>query len=146
MKKKITAKSKDVGIIDEILKSAPVEDIHFVDRATELTEQIYRMLDAVGWNQKQLALSMNKSEAEISKILSGTHNFTLRMLSHIESVLGENIFFTHAGIQLAAERDGKKVSIVWSSVSKKEPIDWRYDETTLAKPVLSFEKSHAVAA
>ena len=42
-----------------------------------------------GLKQKDLADKMEKSETEISKWLSGTHNFTLRSIAKIESVLNE---------------------------------------------------------
>ncbi|MCZ8286906.1 MAG: helix-turn-helix transcriptional regulator, partial [Bacteroidia bacterium] len=37
---------------------------------------------------------LGKSEAEISKWLSGTHNFTIRTLSKIEAELGESVITT----------------------------------------------------
>ena len=40
---------------------------------------------------KDLAEKLGKTEAEISKWLSGTHNFTLRSLAKIEIVLNETI-------------------------------------------------------
>jgi len=42
-------------------------------------------------SQKQLADSLKKYEAEISKWLSGTHNLTLKTISKLESVLPINI-------------------------------------------------------
>ena len=44
------------------------------------------LLSDKGLKQKDLADKMGKSEAEVSKWLSGTHNFTLRSIAKIEAV------------------------------------------------------------
>lgn len=41
--------------------------------------------------QKEFAKKMNKTEAEVSRWLSGTHNFTLKTIAKITNVLGESI-------------------------------------------------------
>ena len=104
MRSKITAVANDSDI-DSIINSAPIENIHFIDRITEITEQIYRLLEKKDWKQKDLATKMNKSEAEISKWLSGTHNLTIRTIAHMESILEENIILTEAGMELKAEKE-----------------------------------------
>ena len=45
-------------------------------------------LKAKGWSQRQFAIKMGKRPSEVTKWLSGTHNFTLETLSMIESYLG----------------------------------------------------------
>ena len=49
-------------------------------------------LVAKGWNKKQLAEVMHKNPSEVTKWLSGTHNFTLETLYLIESYLGVTLF------------------------------------------------------
>ena len=49
-------------------------------------------LKAKGWNKKQLAEAMHKNPSEVTKWLSGTHNFTLETLYLIESYLGVKLF------------------------------------------------------
>ena len=41
-------------------------------------------LKAKNWTQKQLAEAMNKRPSEVTKWLSGTHNFTLETIAFIE--------------------------------------------------------------
>ena len=41
--------------------------------------------------QRDLARRTGKTEAEVSRWLSGTHNFMLRTLAKISSVLGEDV-------------------------------------------------------
>ncbi|MFM2307718.1 MAG: hypothetical protein RLZZ367_2387, partial [Bacteroidota bacterium] len=105
MSKKVknTVQDEELNLIDDILNNAPKENLHFIDRSTEIVEQIYRILDKKGWKQKDLAEAMNKNEAEISKWFRGGYNFTLRTLAHIEVALNENLIYTKAGKQLENE-------------------------------------------
>ena len=49
------------------------------------------MLKKRGMSQRDLARSTKKTEAEVSRGLGGTHNFTLRTLAKISIVLGEDL-------------------------------------------------------
>ena len=42
-------------------------------------------------NQNTLAKMLGKTPSEISKWLSGTHNFTLKSIQKLESILGQPI-------------------------------------------------------
>lgn len=119
MKKKITATAPDLGLVDAILSETPRMDLHFIDRASELAEQIHYVLEKkLGLKQKDLADKMGKSEAEISKLLSGSHNLTLKTIAAIESVLQEELFITYVGLQRKAEREGKRYHGFWSTINK----------------------------
>ncbi len=86
----------EIPLFDEILGNAKKDSILFVENSLAIANQILQSLDNKGWNQKELADKMGKSEAEISKWLSGFHNFTIRSISKIEAVLGEKIIYTHS--------------------------------------------------
>lgn len=45
-----------------------------------------------GWNKKQLAEAMHKNPSEVTKWLSGIHNFTSETLYLIESYLDVKLF------------------------------------------------------
>ena len=45
-------------------------------------------------SQRDLAQRLGKSEAEVSRMLSGLHNLTLKTLTRLEVALGEDIFTT----------------------------------------------------
>lgn len=45
-------------------------------------------IDAKGWSKSEFAAAIGKAPSEVSRWLSGTHNFTLDTLSDIEVVLG----------------------------------------------------------
>ena len=62
-----------------------------VKQSFDIVDRIHEILVKQGKEQKDLALLLGKSESEISKWMSGTHNFTLNTLAKIKSVLGESI-------------------------------------------------------
>lgn len=75
-------------------KNIPQEISDFVDHSFAIVDRIYEILEAKGMEQKDLAAALDKKESEISKWLTGTHNFTLKTIAKIESVLGESIIQT----------------------------------------------------
>lgn len=75
--------------VDRLLKSTPKDVEIFVDLYADLVVRINQLLREKGITQKQLAEKMEKSPSEISKWLSGEHNFTLRSLSKLSAELGE---------------------------------------------------------
>lgn len=56
-----------------------------------LSGRIKEILQRKRWSQADFAKAAGKKEAEISKWMSGTHNFTIRTISFIETVLGEDV-------------------------------------------------------
>ncbi len=50
----------------------------FVDKSLEIAEYIFHLMEQRGMKQKELADKMGKSEAEVSKLLAGMHNYSLR--------------------------------------------------------------------
>lgn len=57
----------------------------------EIAERIDSLLKKKGITQKELAVMMGKRESEISKWLTGRHNFTTKTLASISLALGEPI-------------------------------------------------------
>jgi transcriptional regulator with XRE-family HTH domain len=62
-----------------------------VDFAIDIANRIFDILEMKGLKQKDLAKMLGKSEAEISKWLQGTHNFTVETILKIQAKLGEDI-------------------------------------------------------
>ena len=52
-----------------------------------IVDRIHEVLEEQGLKQKDLAQRLGKSEAEISKWMRGTHNFTIDTISAIEQAL-----------------------------------------------------------
>lgn len=63
----------------------------FISKNIDIAVQVLDDLKELGWSQKEFAQKMDKSEAEISKWLSGTHNLTLKSIAKMETVLGKEI-------------------------------------------------------
>lgn len=63
----------------------------YVELAFKIADQIDFILKKQGKTQRDLAAALGKSESEISKWLTGEHNFTFRSIAKIQAVLGESI-------------------------------------------------------
>ena len=69
-------------------KSVSNEAKSLVDLSFKIVDRIHEILEYKGLSQKDLAQMMGKYEAEISKWMRGTHNFTIETIISIENVLG----------------------------------------------------------
>ena len=75
----------------QIVDETPAElktQLRFSD---SIAEKIEGILKERGMSQRELARNTGKTEAEVSRWLGGTHNFTLRTLAKISNVLGEDL-------------------------------------------------------
>ncbi len=66
----------------------------FVQHSFDVVDRIFEILKKQGKEQKDLAKALGKSESEISKWMTGSHNFTIKTISKIEAVLGESVITT----------------------------------------------------
>lgn len=82
---------KKNALLEELRKTVSKEIKREIDLSFEIVNRIHDILESKDFDQKDLAKLLNKSEAEISKWMRGTHNFTLKTLTRIETVLGEPI-------------------------------------------------------
>ena len=57
----------------------------------EIADRIDAILKKKGLSQKELAIKMGKRESEISRWLTGRHNFTTNTLADISLALGEPV-------------------------------------------------------
>jgi transcriptional regulator with XRE-family HTH domain len=76
-------------VFQRILDNTPKDVDIFVDWYADLVVRINQLLRDKNITQKELAQKMDKSPSEISKWLSGEHNFTLRSLAKLSAELGE---------------------------------------------------------
>ena len=72
-------------------KEIPNEIADFVNKSFEIVDRIHEILEAKGLEQKDLAKLLGKNESEISKWMTGTHNFTIKTITKIENVLDASI-------------------------------------------------------
>jgi transcriptional regulator with XRE-family HTH domain len=77
--------------LEERRKRVNPEAREAVSMSFLIVDRIHDILDEKGLKQKDLATRLGKSEAEISKWMRGTHNFTIDTLVSIEAALGAPI-------------------------------------------------------
>lgn len=79
-------------IMDEVRKRYLTPDIQKqVDMQVMIANRIYDLLEEKGLSQKDLAQRLGKTEAEVSRWLSGTQNFTMASLAKIAVALNDDI-------------------------------------------------------
>ena len=61
------------------------------DLSFGIAERISEILKAKGLTQKDFARLLNKRDSEISKWLTGRHNFTTQTIARIETALGSKL-------------------------------------------------------
>jgi len=74
-------------IIEERRRQVSPEVRERVSLSFQIVDRIHEILVERNLRQKDLALMLGKSEAEISKWMRGTHNFTIDTVVAIEEAL-----------------------------------------------------------
>lgn len=96
--------------LENDLREVPQKTRREIDLSLGIVYRIHEILQRKGWSQADFAKAAGKSEAEISKWMSGSQNFTIRTLALIESTLEEDILSikkyrkTVAGYELSEVR------------------------------------------
>ena len=78
-------------IMDEIRGIIPPALKMQMELSVAIANRIYDVLEEKDMSQKEFARMMGKTETEVSRWLSGTHNLTLATLCKISVALGEDI-------------------------------------------------------
>ncbi len=79
---------------DKVLSNSSQESKVFISKTFDIVEQIGELLQKRKITQKDLSKMLGKNESEVCKWLSGSHNFTIKTLSKIETVLNDSIILT----------------------------------------------------
>jgi len=122
--------------MSEIFNSIQVNDDikRFVDHSFDVVNKIFEILERQGKTQRDLANLLGKNESEISKWMQGTHNFTLKSIAKIESVLGENVFEILNHDEVVVK---KQVAIFYNNIMKKNELLFKKIEITNQIPSTS---------
>jgi len=87
MMNKKTARKYTSPVINQLLgELTPVEKLQTNTKMT-LAARLDDLITARGWGKSEFAEKVNKNPSEITKWLSGTHNFTIDTLAEIGVVL-----------------------------------------------------------
>ncbi len=98
MKERINKNKNEQEFFKRFSESIPDETKNYVRLSMDIVSQINTMLSNENLTQRDLADKLGKKESEISKWLSGNHNFTIKSLAKIETVLEEQFVFTREEI------------------------------------------------
>ena len=83
--------AKGRELFRQIIDETPVDLKKQLNYSDAIANKLDGMLKRRGMTQRDLAKNTGKTEAEVSRWLGGTHNFTLRTLAKISIVLGEDV-------------------------------------------------------
>ena len=77
--------------MDEIRQTMTPEMKKQMELSVSIANRIYEILEEKGMSQKDLAYALGKTETEVSRWLSGTHNLTTATIAKISVALGQDI-------------------------------------------------------
>ena len=78
-------------LFDQIVAETPPELKKQLDMSFAIADKLDATLKEKGMNQKEFARMIGHTQAEVSRWLSGTHNFTLATLAKISVALGIDV-------------------------------------------------------
>lgn len=79
------------SVISRIRARTSPETRHYIRKNLDIAARVNTLLKQKGWTQKDLAKALGKTESEVSRMLSGLHNVTLKSIAKLEIVLGADI-------------------------------------------------------
>ena len=79
-------------LFDQIVAETPPELKKQLDMSFAIADKLDAPLKELGLTQKEFAHMIGHTQAEVSRWLSGTHNFTLATLAKISVALDVNLF------------------------------------------------------
>jgi transcriptional regulator with XRE-family HTH domain len=85
------AREHNSPIVQTLLDEVTLLELEQTNVKMRLAANIEELIRSKGWSKKSFASALNKSQPEISKWLSGTHNFTVETLVQISQVLGVDV-------------------------------------------------------
>ena len=108
-------------VLERIKNRIPSFKKRMMEISFDISAQIYEyMKKENNMSQKELAKRLNKKESEVSKWLTGGHNFTIETIAKIEEVLNQKILM----VPMFAQEDlGIKYSSTeYVSINKTETV------------------------
>ncbi|MBR3577378.1 MAG: helix-turn-helix transcriptional regulator [Paludibacteraceae bacterium] len=78
-------------LMDEIRQTMTPEMKRQMELSVQIANRIYEIMEEKGLSQKNLASLLGKTETEVSRWLSGTHNMTVATIAKISTALNADI-------------------------------------------------------
>ena len=112
-------KNKNNIIGDWLAQHGKPEIDIMVKHNLAIANKVARILKEKGMGKSEFAEKMGKSPSEVSKWLSGTHNFTIKTIAKLEHTLGEDL--------IHVEKEYKYVHFyITKPVETKKPASYSY--------------------
>lgn len=73
------------NVFQQMVASVPKEVAAEIDLSFAIADEIYALMKERGLTKKQFAEALGKKPSEVTKWLSGQHNFTIRTLSMLST-------------------------------------------------------------
>lgn len=124
--------TKNDAFWEDMMSQIDDREYKRVSRKMEVAAFLYDTLKAKGISQKQFAKMMGKNASEVSKWLSGTHNFTIDTLTDIEGVLGVKLFHTDQPVLIEKPYTAMSAQliIIENEISLEPTLNYNLDYTT----------------
>ena len=75
----------------QMLTAVPADIQQEVDLEFAISNRIYELMTKRGLSKLEFAQALGKRPSEVTKWLSGQHNFTIRTISQLSSFFGESL-------------------------------------------------------
>lgn len=75
----------------QMVEAVPAEIKREVDLEFAISNRIYELMTKHGLSKVEFAQALGKRPSEVTKWLSGQHNFTLRTISLLSAFFGEDL-------------------------------------------------------
>jgi len=138
MNKRITAAVEQIQEFEAIQQAAPKDLLLMGDMSMAIAHYVFQQLEDKKMSQKDLAVAMEKTEAEVSKWLGGMHNLTLRSIAKLQVALGEAVIVVphknhhEAHAELPALQNVVRFQTAVKRITlRKHPVS--YNQVTFAK-------------
>ncbi|HVD97829.1 MAG TPA: helix-turn-helix transcriptional regulator [Cytophagaceae bacterium] len=105
------------SLINNLLGKIPEQQYDLVKFKMKVALQMEKILTRKNMTKKEFAIQIGKNPSEITKWLSGTHNFTIETLWEISNVLKVSIS------ELIGEEQNNKPKVIYSfTLESQSPI------------------------
>jgi transcriptional regulator with XRE-family HTH domain len=92
-----------LNVFDRLLNAIPQQERIESDIAFRVAERVDFLMRKNNISQSDLARGLNKDHAQISRWMSGRHNFSLRTLAELEIFFKEEILVSPTATEEVAE-------------------------------------------
>ena len=104
--------------MDSIRNPTTTDTNKQVDFCVAIANRIFDVMTELGMKQRDLAKALGKTETEVSRWLSGTHNLTIATIAKIAAVLGDDIITTTTSVHPYKLPEEQKVTMAAEDIHK----------------------------